>query len=382
MAIRPRRLGPAERPSRLVDIHYRRLERENVGFPEEITLAEALRQALRVQISRVPLREDVRERVQDDVPRKPGDIRCWNNIQAENGAVFGTLCLYRPSELQAVIEARGIRDRLNAFPLDQIGEAGGRDFLRAIAYWMAIEDHFYLIQTPSIQTGAMESYFEWLLRKVDLIQDGQGVRMLVALDRDAVGGDLEDLQSINVGGTFEPPAPAEVDEEAAPRFRAGQIDLRPEAGPMIERRRVGRGAVIADGWNMMYQLIHDERSIEEIEDAYQALRVTDPNASLDIELEFFVRTRRRDEAGRAAKQRALKAISSGLRDMPDGAVTARGKDGIIKGDEIRLKAPRRIQLAPLPDGAPEGAQSTLLALDHTFEQMQVVHRRFLEDERI
>ena len=45
------------------------------------------------------------------------------------------------------------------FPLSQVGEAGEEDFLRAISYWMAIEDHFYLIQAQSIQTSVMEDYF-------------------------------------------------------------------------------------------------------------------------------------------------------------------------------------------------------------------------------
>lgn len=367
-------------PSHVVDVHYRKLDRDDADFPNEITLAQALRNALRRTIEGTTLQSNVRHRVQNAVLGKPGDIRCWNNIQTAPGMLFGTLCLYRPSELQAVIASRHIRGPVDAFPLDQIDEASGRDFLRAIAYWMAVEDHFYLIQSPSIQTGAVEDYFEWLLRKVRLLDDGHHVRMLAAFDRDAVGGDLEDLTSLNVGGAFEP-EPAEGPAPERVRIRPGALDIHP--GEDVERRRVGRRPFVPNAWEILHQVIHDQRSIEEIQSSYRELRAVDPNATLDVEMEFYVRLhKRRSEDVKEARQRALQALSSGLRDMPDGTVTARGRDGMVTGNEIRLKAPRRIRLAPPPAGAHEGARSTLLDLDHAFEEMRRVHTRFEEDGKL
>jgi hypothetical protein len=367
--------------TRVVDVHYRRLDRENGVFPDELTFAEALRRSLRRQIDGVAFQAEVMHRVQDDVRARPGDIRCWNNILVRDGAVWGTLCLYRPSELQAVIQARGIRHAA-AYPLDQVDAAGGRDFLRAIAYWMAIEDHFYLVQSASIQTGTAESYFEWLLRRARILTGEKTVRFTVALDRDAVGGDLQDLTSVNVGGSVEPPAAVRVDEAGAAPFRAGPLEIRP-AEDQIERRRIAERPFVPNAWDLLNQVVHDERSLEQIQESYRALREVDPHATLDVDLEFYVRLRRRrNEQGAEARQRALRALSAGLRDMPDGTVTARGRDGTITGNEIRLKAPRRVGLAPLPPGAPEGARSALLDLDHVFQEMRVVHERFLADGKL
>lgn len=370
------------KPTRNVDVHYRRLDRERAKFPDDITFAEALRRALRRQHDGVRLQDDVARRVQDTIPGKSGDIRCWNNINAAHGAIFGTLCLYRPTELQAVIQARNIRDQVDAFPLDQVGDTNGRDFLRAIAYWMAIEDHFYLIQSPSLQTGAVENYFSWLLTAVRILDEEQSVLMSVALDSEAVGGDLDDLTSVNFGGTVELPASEDAGGGQA-KHGVGAVDIRPDLEGEVQRRRVGKRPVIGNGWDLLHQVIHDHRSLEEIENAYRDLCAQDPNATLDAELEFYVRIRRhRDENSKAAKQRALRAITSGLRDMPDGSVTAKGKDGIVNGQEIRLKMPRLINLAPAPKGAERDARSALLDLDHAFQEMHIVHKRLTEDGKI
>ena len=99
----------------LVDVHYRRLVREGMNLPN-VTLAELLRQALKHKSGKISLQEDVRRRVQLQDPENLGDIRCWNNVKVSKGRVFGTLCLYRPRELQAMIRARDIQEKLNAFP--------------------------------------------------------------------------------------------------------------------------------------------------------------------------------------------------------------------------------------------------------------------------
>ncbi len=374
----------ATEPSRPVDVHYRRLDREIVSFPNSISFAEALRRVLRVRTNSLLVQDDVGQRVQRQIPNRLGDIRCWNNIVAEEGRVFGTICLYRPAELQAVIQARGIDGVVSAYPLSQIGETNGGDFLRAISYWMSFEDHFYLIQSSSLQTSAMENYFSWLLQRHGILESGQSVGMSVALDRDAIGGDLEDLSSLNVGGSLAPPTDGDLDgnEDSLVSHPGVDIQLSDGSGRR-ERRRIGRGRqILPNAWDLLHNVMHDQRSLEEVEDAYRDLRRADPNATLDAELEFFVRIRRRTDTGRSARQRALQAISNGLRDLPDGTVTAKGDGGTVRGKEVRLKMPRRIKLARPPLGAPEGAQSSLLDLDHAFHEIKLVHDRFVEDGRI
>ena len=363
------------KPSQVVDVHYRHLDRENGLFPQEVTLAEALRTALKAKVNGNLIANNVKARVQDNIHNKPNDIRCWNNITAKKGFVFGTLCQYRPSALQPMIKSRLEKQELAAYPLEQIDADKERDFLRAIAYWMAIDDHFYLIQSTSIQTMAMESYFTWLLSKVKVIDEKQSVLFRTEFDRDVVGSDLEDLQSISVGGTFTPAPESESDDT-----HSGGITIQP--GNITEKRKIGRVHFpYLEG--ILQLLIKGKREdMNEIMDYFRKLRLEDPKAQLNADIDFFITSRKRTRTAKDTKQKTMQAISSALRDLPDGVLTSVGKSGVIKGQDIRLKAPRRINLAPLPEGVPKGAQSALLDLEHTLQELTIVHSRFLEDGKI
>lgn len=370
-------LPASQSPSKTLDIHYRRLDRERSNLDADISLAQLLREALNSSISGQRVADNVQLRVQDNIPGKAGDIRCWNNIIAEQGFIFGTLCLYRPNELMAVIGSRLAQTSLNAYPLSQIDTIENRDFLKSIAYWMAVKDHFYLIQSTSIKTSIIESYFSWLLHRCDKISNDKEIKLQVELDRDAVGGDLNDLESISIGGHVLAPTSdnglaSGSDNSSAPAEALQEKETR---------RSVGGKSLLINPMKL-FEVFTDHRGIEAIRKAYDELQQEDPKATMDAELEFFVRSRKRTESAAAARQRALKALSSGIRDLPSEAVTARAKSGTVTGNDIRLKMPRNISLAPPPETVAPEARSTLLDLNDAFRQMQVVHRRLLEDGKI
>ena len=370
---------PPPAPSKVVTVHYRRLYREQGAFPDSITLAESLRRALRSNGNTVAT--DVRLRIQDSISEKPGDVRCWNNIRANNQGVFGTLCLYRPHELQAVIASRGVTKAMDAFPLEQIGEEIEHDFVRAIAYWMAIEDHFYLIQSMSIQTDAMDNYFTWLLRKTGIIRDNHYVFLIMDIDRDSVGGDLENLQTINYGGIFRPPtARGGPSDEDSVDYSPGGIDLRIDGRDKVQKRKIGILSEI-DGWPI-FQALGETRAVSAIQETFTRLRHEDPNATLKASVEFAVRSFHKGEEARKAKQETLHAIRASFRDMPEGTVTARGQDGVAGNADIRLQCKQRIALASLPRKSSAEAKSTVLDYNDAFRKLKIVHDRFLEDEKI
>ena len=363
---------------RLVDVHYRRLDREGVDFPN-IPLAKLLHKALKHKSEGILLGKDVQRRVQYQAQEKPGDVRCWNNVAVWPGGVFGTLCLYRPHELQAMIQARGVKERMSSFALNEVDTVGGKDFLRAIAYWMAIGDHFYLIQTPSIQTSVMESYFSWLLRSVDILADDQSVVLETRFDREAIGGDLDNLQSIIIGGLMEPPdykSDGKSDAGSTPRAVALNLDK----GEKTERHLAG-GAVLSNCWGVLENVTNPKR-IQDVKNAYHDLRSRDPTASLSAEVEFVVHTRKRSKSSQDMKQEMLKVMHSSVRNMPDGAVKAKGKHGIATSQDIRLKRPRRIKLMALSESAPDGAKSSLLDINDTFDKLKDVHRGLKKDDVI
>lgn len=370
--------------SRTVDIHYRRLDRDSSIFPKEISFAEALRRALDFTINGISLSENVSERVQKNIPNKPGDILCWNNIIAEEGYIFGSTCLFRPSALQAVIGSRNIKETLTAFPLTQVGEANGQEFLRAIAYWMITEDHFYLVQAPSIQTGTMRDYFEWLLKKCSVLDNEHAIQIQTVLDRKVVSGDLEDIVSVNLGGALQSSSvvsTVQINQRETPQTtEAVSVGLTQET--KTQTKRVGEKIRANLNWDVLSSLLPNPKSLEDIERQFDRVLNEDPMATLGADFEFFIRSRRKDDNLREAKQKALQAIANGLQDLPDGAVTTKGKDGTVSGDDIRRKESRAIRLAPIPGDAPQGARGVLLDLQDAFNHMKVLHNRYLEDNRI
>ncbi len=104
-------------------------------------------------------------------------------------------------------------------------------------------------------------------------------------------------------------------------------------------------------------------------EAQRIIERVPPDASLEVRVNIGYRaTKRRIE------KEFMKNLASGLRNMADGEIRVRGKDGTIKGDDARLSADmgiRRINPA-----------SNLLDLEHAREQMRETHRRFLHDGKI
>lgn len=118
----------------------------------------------------------------------------------------------QPRELQALIE-----EDPDASVVD-ISEQRppGTEYLHAIAYWLAVRDHFFIVQHVSLKANAMEEYFTWLLRdKSETISAEHYVQLQAVFDRDLVGGDLGEIKSIEVGGLV-PETVREIPDEAIP----------------------------------------------------------------------------------------------------------------------------------------------------------------------
>ena len=246
---------------------------------------------------------------------------------------------------------------------------------------MAIEDHFYLIQSQSIQTRAMENYFSWLFQEYGLTEDNERVVFQTSLDQDVVGGDLEDIISVNVGGVsgrFE----QNIDEQVDTRYFPGPLELSATNDEKLRRQQIGRTTIGKELWKCLSQLIPEQKRLEELEKNFLQLRQVDPAAEIGANLEFFVTMKKRSESSREARKHALQSISNGLRDLPEGTLVLKGKDGVLKNGELTLKCPRNIKLAPPPDNAPNNANSSLLDVEDTFKQMLIVHDRYIEDKKI
>ena len=103
--------------------------------------------------------------------------------------------------------------------------------------------------------------------------------------------------------------------------------------------------------------------------AQQLIDAVPPEAALEVSVNIGYRAKKRK-----LKKAFMAELAAGLRNLPDGEVTVRGKNGVAKGADARLfqdMGIRRVSQA-----------SSLLVLDHARDQMLEVHRRFLHDGKI
>lgn len=342
------------RPRRRCRVHYRRLRRDNGQFPKSISLAEGLARALESKAagSRRKVGRAVSNRV-TAVPAAPEYKRLWNNyIVQSSEIVFGDVCLFLPGDFQALIALAGDVEQAD---LDQVMQAwdiaeqrapDGMEYLRGISYWTAIGDHFYQIQDVSIQAKAMEEYFTWLLKEqTDVIGSKHYVELQATFDRSQLGED--DLQSIEIGGVVPETVPAEMQE----RIRVVEEEHKEKLGERTAFFSAAKKII-----NDLLGPIEAKKILSSIPD----------DAALEVNVNIGYRSLRR-----RLKKDFMRNIAQGLRNMPDGEIRLKGKNGQVRGEDARLHQDMNVLKV--------SERSSLLDLDDAMKQMMEVHRRFLHD---
>ena len=342
-----------------VKIHYRKLRRDNSQFPDNITLRDAIVSAMEATVSDGSrIKHRVRNRLAL-VPGHDGAQRLLNNFHTADDYAFGTICLFSPGQLQALLkptdgnEEEIPADALEQWDIEERAAPTGNEYLHAICYWYATGDHFYQIQHTSLQSKAMEEYFTWLLRDQSrAIGTANFVELKSEFDRDQVG-DLSDVKSIEVGGLV----PETVHQPEAPQ--PGQKVVEVEAHETIADR-------VKAGFAKGRQILND--LLGEVE-AQKIIDGMPDDAALDVTVNIGYRAKKRK-----LQKEFMRNLESGLRNIPDGEIKVRDKYGEIKGDDARLSADMSVKKV--------SDNSSLLNLEHVREQMAEVHRRFLHDGKI
>ena len=191
-------------PKKRVKVHYRRLRRDDNSFPA-MSLEDAIKNALEIKLSDGSrIRHRVGNRI-TEAPGAAGNQRLLNSFNAGANYAFGTICLFAPGELQALLEMKDpeeIDEKLLAqWDIHEKKPEAGYEYLHGITYWFVSGDHFYQIQHVSLQAKAVEEYFTWLLRdQAQVIEREHFVELQYKFDRDQIGEDLGDVKSIEVGG--------------------------------------------------------------------------------------------------------------------------------------------------------------------------------------
>lgn len=363
----PSWLYPAERgrvEMTTKTVHYRKFEAVNGAWPNQ-TLHGLLTNALQT------VGATGQRRIDDFQARTflhPNDDDLhWliHNIIQTDESLFGTLCLFSPEFWAAVLKRtktendnETLTDALRQIEIAERPPEDGEDFLRGIAYWLVVKNHFFVVQHVALQTKAFEAYFAQLFNAANLSPTNERFGLTSVFDKAVVGGDLGDVSAVEIGGIV--PRASVAAATAAQAGPRGPVVVR-----VAEEQR-GLGSEKVSTFERAKDVLV---AVLGSPNAEKILSAVPPEAELEVDVRFGYRTRKR-----LVSRAALGELAQAARNLPDGEVRAIGRDGKQVGNDLRLSASMPFK--------PVRERSSLLELDSTREALLRTYQRFVEDGKI
>lgn len=297
-----------------VTIHYRRLE-DITNSLSGRTLEDAVRAAMQTTLESGIIADHWKERTWL-IPPAEEDTLLINNRHDSGDCYFGDLTLYSRGHMQALLREEEDSPVLD---VEQQPAPEGQEYVHSIMYWMIKSNHAFIIQSQSLQTKNLEAYLTWFLKEKTTVMNTQGHVILQAkFDSADVGGDLEDIKEIIVGG-------------ATTRLSASDVNTY----QATEREILGYQAVADTTRTGTDRAIEVLKAIMNNEaDVMSILNNIPDEANLEVSVHIGYKTRKRS-ISRAPMQQAL-------RNLPEGEIQAIGKLGRLTGNDIRLTHPASI----------------------------------------
>lgn len=223
----------------------------------------------------------------------------------------------------------------------------GKEYIHSMMYWMVIKDHVLIVQSRSLNAKRLEEYLTWLLKDHATMIDPTGQVILQAkFDSTEVGGDLDDIREIIVGGAS---GVATVPVDQPVEETVSETETYRE---LTERRPWRERAI-----DVLRAVMKNEADVQEL------LESIPDDADLQVAVHIGYRAKRR-RVTRAPMQQAL-------RNLPEGEITAIGKHGKLTGKDIRLSYPANI----LKSGS-------LLDPDDVFRALRQAYTHFVKNGKI
>lgn len=336
-------------------VHYRRFDPGKADLKGQ-ALDGLCRSALNTAVDKSSLWERPEDRL-FDIGDGDGRKIFLNKVADLSSAVFGEMCLAQSRDLQALLNMKPSTVQLSditkavVYDLNEREAPSGSQFIRGLAYWMAIGNHVFFVKTHSMTAELVRQYLDWLLKtRTTSLSPGVEFALNAELDATKTAGDIGEIRSLRVAG------------KAAPQMKVTVPD-----GP--GKREVKTSRLIADKFAQMQQAVPVVEALFGKPKADSLVESLGPDEYLAVEATVKVRGRRTEES-----RAKLQSIANDIADQSDAKVEIEGKDGrIIDGDAIlRTRMPFH-----LPH---EG--SNLLEFDNVADQLQEVYSRFVADGKI
>lgn len=336
-------------------VHYRRFDPVNGDWTKG-TLQSMLASALgrKLPSSTLTVGEDWSSRTLP-VPGEPQLKRFAHNISVASTDIAGTMCLFSPNDWAPVLIQKApsgthvsLDEALRAVEIAERPPVEGEDYLRGVAYWLVAGNHLFVVQHTSIQTKAFEEYFKALFDGTGVTQPSDAFAFKAVFNKAIVGGDLDGITAVEVGGILSQGPPEMISIEGK---------------TVEEQETLGRTTSRFD------KAMDVLKAVFGAPDAERILKEIPKEAELEVDVRFGYKTRKK-----GVSRAVLADIARSARNLPDGEVTAFGKDGKQIGDDLRLSMPMPFELLRV--------HGALLDLDDARTQLLRVYQRFIEDGKI
>lgn len=190
-----------------ITVHYRRME-NNVNMVNGPSLEKAIRSAMATSKGGIRISDNWIMRAYP-VPADNESTYLMNIFHDEGVGFFGDLTLYSKGFMQALLENDPNASMLN---VKQQLPPKNYEYIHSMMYWLAIGDHVLMVQSRSLGSKHLEQYLTWLLReKTNHMNSDSEVILNAKFDNAQVGGDLDDIREIVVGGAADVVQPMAVE---------------------------------------------------------------------------------------------------------------------------------------------------------------------------
>lgn len=291
-------------PRKPLTVHYRRLVDVTTSL-NGLSLQNALSRSMEINVGGNPLKDHWRQRAWV-MPPQEEDTFLLNLHKIDNKYFFGDLTLYSRGYLQLLMQSNINDPVLN---ITQSPPPDGMEYVHSIMYWMVVDNHVMIIQSNSLSARDLERYLTWLLRDRASIMDKTGqVQLQSKFDLSEVGGQLDDIREIVVGGMSMETniSPATTGEREVTEYR----DLGTKSTGMKR------------GIEVLRALFTNEADVNKLLDSIPE------EAQLEVSVHIGYKSKKR--------KISRKPMQQALRNLPEGEIRAIGRDGKMSGSDIRL----------------------------------------------
>lgn len=310
-----------------VTIHYRRFyDDENINGA---TLEAAIRKAMDHSVSGAKLSDRYALRIWGRSDDNLFINTYHDGLGSGTNYVFGDIIHFTKGHLQALFDAG--QKELPSASVEQMPAPEQKEYVHSLMYWMAKDNHIFVIQSNSLKTDSLEAYLGWLLNtKTKVAATGSGIVLASKFDYESIGGDLSDIQELVIGGVVSAGA---ADSEggktqtATVETKSSHIDTIKKAG-------------WSQAWDILKTLLNGSADVEKI------MQDVPEDAELSVAVHIGYKTKKRK-----VNREALKSLETGLRNVPDSQIQVRSKGATKSADgSVRLHHTASIKLCEARDG--------------------------------